>query len=57
MILNMILDIWSEVPVPQDWVEVIIIYLFKGKASKLVSEDYWRRILFEAVGKSFCKTS
>ena len=50
---SVILDIWRGSPVPQDWVDAILITLHKGKVSKGKCGDYSGISLFEAVGKVF----
>ena len=52
---HLISDIWRGGPVPQDWVDAILISLFKGKGLKSVCGDYRGISLLEAVGKVFAK--
>ena len=48
-------DIWLGAPVSQDWVDVILISLYKGKGPKSDCLNYRGISLFEAVGKFFAK--
>lgn len=49
----MILDVCLGEPLPQNWIDAIIISLFKGKGSKSVCWNYTGISLFQAVGKEF----
>ena len=42
-------------PIPQDWIDAILISLYKGKGSKNVCGQYRGISLLEAVGKVFSK--
>lgn len=42
---------WEGNPIPQDWVDGILVSLFKGKGSKSVCDNYRGITLLESVGK------
>ena len=50
-VYTFILGIWHDDPVPRDWVDVIMLPLYKSKGSKSNSGDYRGISLLEAVGK------
>ena len=50
-----IIGVWHGDPVPQDWVDAIMLPLYKGKGSKENCGDYRGISLLEAVGKVFSK--
>jgi hypothetical protein len=52
---RLISDVWLGAPVPQDWIDAILISLYKGKGLKSVCGDYRGISLLEAVGKVFAK--
>ena len=52
---RLITDVWRGAPVPQDWIDAILISVFKGKGQKSVCGDYRGISLLEAVGKVFAK--
>ena len=47
--------VWQGSPLPQDWIDAILISLFKGKGHKSVCGDYRGITLLEAVGKIFSR--
>ena len=49
------MDIWRSSPVPQDWVDAILITLYKDKDSKGKCGDYRGISLVEAAGKGFAR--
>ena len=49
------IGVWHGDPVPQDWVDGIMLPLYKGKGSKTNCGDYRGISLLEAVGKVFSK--
>ena len=46
----LISDVWLGAPVPKDWIDAILISLYKGKGFKSVCGDYRGISLLEAVG-------
>ena len=50
---RLIVEVWTGGSVPQDWIDAILIALFKGKGSKSVCGDYRGISLLVAVGKVF----
>ena len=52
---RLISDIWKGASVPQDWVDAILISIFKGKGSKSVCGNYRGISILETVGKVFAK--
>ena len=52
-VYTFILGVWHGDPVPQDWVEAIMLSLYKGKGPKSNCDDYRGINLLEAVGKVF----
>ena len=55
MVYSVIWDIWHTSPVHQDWVDVFLITLYKGKDSKSKCSDYCNISLLYAVGKDFSR--
>ena len=54
-VYTFIIGVWNSNPVPQDWVDAIMLPLYKGKGSKTNCGDYRGISLLEAVGKVFSK--
>ena len=54
-VYEMICDVWKGAPVPQDWIDAILISIYKSKGSKSVCGDYRGISLLESVGKVFSK--
>ena len=54
-VYTFILGVWQGDPVPQDWVDAIMLPLYKGKGSKSNCGDYRGLSLLEALGKVFSK--
>ena len=52
---SIILSVWRGIQVPQDWVDAILIMLYKGKGKKSVCGSYRGISLLEAVGKVFAR--
>ena len=52
---KMIVNVWQGSAIPQDWVDAILISLYKGKGSKSSCGNYRGISLLEAVGKVFSK--
>ena len=52
---SLITNVWQGAPIPQDWVDAILISLYKGKGAKSVCGNYRGISLLEAVGKVFSK--
>ena len=52
---SLILRVWHGEPVPQDWVDAILISLYKGKGKKSKCGSYRGISLLEAVGKVFAR--
>ena len=50
-IWNLILLSWEDNPIPQDWIDGILVSLFKGKGLKSVCDDYRGITLLESAGK------
>ena len=50
-VLRLIITSWGEVPIPQDWIDGILVSIYKGKGSKSVCDNYRGITLLEAVGK------
>ena len=48
---NMFTLSWKETPIPQDWVDGILVSIFKGKESKSECDHSRNITLLEAVGK------
>jgi hypothetical protein len=48
---HFILKSWHGQPIPQDWIDGVLVTLFKGKGTKLVCDNYRGITLLEAVGK------
>ena len=54
-VYTFIIGVWHGDSVPQDWVDAIMLPLYKGKGSKTNCGDYRGISLLEAVGKVFSK--
>ena len=54
-VYTFILGVWHRDPVPQDLVDAIMLFLYKGKGSKSSCGDYRGISLLEAVRKVFSK--
>ena len=52
---SLILKVWRGHPVPQDWIDAILISLYKGKGPKSMCGSYRGISLLEAVGKVFAR--
>ena len=52
---KLILGVWAGNPVPKDWVDAILVSLFKEKGHKSVCGDYRGISLLESVGKVFAR--
>ena len=46
---------WNGDPIAQDWIDVILIMLYKGKGKKSICSSYRGISLLEAVGKVFAR--
>ena len=55
VIHTIILAVWHGEPVPQDWIDAIMVSLYKGKGSKSKCGDHRGISLLEAVGKVLSK--
>ena len=53
---SLIISIWKGDPVPQDWIDAILIMLYKGKGKKSICGSYHGISLLEEVGKVFTYT-
>ena len=42
---------WSGIPIPQDWIDGILVSLYKGKGEKSICDHYRGINLLESVGK------
>ena len=51
----LIVSAWKGEPIPQDWVDVILIMLYKGKGKKSICGSYRGISLLESVGKVFSR--
>jgi len=54
-VFNLILAAWSNDPIAQDWIDAIMITLYKGKGKKSLCGSYRGIALLEAVGKVFAR--
>ena len=54
-VYTFIIGVWHDDPVPQDWVDAIMLPLYKGKGSKTNCGDYRGISLLEGVVKVFSK--
>ena len=54
-VFNLILSVWNNNPVVQDWIDAIMITLYKGKGKKSPCGSYRGISLLEAVGKVFSR--
>ena len=52
---SLIMRVWHGDPVPQDWVDAILISLYKGKGKKSKCGSYRGISLLEAVAKVFAR--
>ena len=52
---SLILSVWNGNPVPQDWIDAIMITLYKGKGKKSICSSYRGISLLETVGKVFAR--
>ena len=50
-VLELINQFWDGPPIPQDWIDAILVSIFKGKGSKSVCDNYRGITLLEVVGK------
>ena len=50
-ILDLITKSWTGTPIPQDWIDGILVSLFKGKGEKAICDNFRGITLLEAVGK------
>lgn len=48
---HFIMKSWHGQPIPQDWIDGVLVTLFKGKGTKSVCDNYRGITLLEAVGK------
>ena len=55
VVFNLILAAWSNDPIAQDWIDAIMITLYKGKGKKSLCGSYRGIALLEAVGKVFAR--
>ena len=53
VVYDFIVISWSGIPIsmPQDWIDVILVSLYKGKAEKSIYDHYHGIILLGSVGK------
>ena len=54
-IISLILRVWRGLPVPQDWIDAILISLYKGKGVKSECGNCHGIFILEAVGKVFAR--
>ena len=52
---HLILCVWSDKPMPQDWIDAVLVILYKGKGKKSLCGSYRGITLLEAVGKVFAR--
>ena len=52
---QLILNVWSTEPMPQDWIDAFIVTLYKGKGKKSSCGNYRGITILEAVGKVFSR--
>lgn len=52
---SLILCVWRGEPAAQDWIDAILIMLYKGKGKKSLCGSYRGISLLEAVGKAFAR--
>ena len=50
-IFDLITKSWTGTPIPQDWIDGILVSLFKGKGEKAICDNYRGITLLEAIGK------
>ena len=54
-VFDLIIKSWNGTPIPQDWIDGILVSLFKGKGEKAICDNYRGITLLEAVGKVFSR--
>ena len=52
---QLILNVWSTEPMPQDWIDAFIVTLYKGKGKKSSCGNYRGITILEAVSKVFSR--
>ena len=52
---SLLIAIWGGVPVPQCWIDAILIFLYIGKGPKSACGSYRGISLLEAVGKIYAR--
>ena len=52
---SLLIAVWGGVPVPQCWIDAILIFLYKGKGPKSACGSYRGISLLEAVGKIYAR--
>ena len=55
MVFDLVCEVWNGAPVHQDWIDAILVCLYKGKGQKSECGNYRGISLLEAVGKVFSK--
>ena len=46
---------WSGIAIPQDWIDGILVSLYKGKREKSICDHYRRITLLDSVGKALAR--
>ena len=55
MVFDLVCEVWNGAPVHQDWIDAILVCLYKGKGQKSECGNYRGISLLESVGKVFSK--
>ena len=55
-VYDFIIISWNGIPIPQDWIDGILVLLYKGKVEKSICDHYHvsARLLFNRLTEDIC---